>query len=199
MSPKFDAAPGPQETSMVRGVMGADFTLLDAAVQRFHLLAGRHTLHGWVETGAPQSLAAKLLGLCLGTPLKAQSGPIRFELDAAPRLETWTRHFPSQTMRSQLRPDGHYVVETLGLARLSFELRQTSGQLGMHLSHMRFMGITCPRWLMPRVVAEETGQGDMLHFNIVAELPLVGRVVSYQGHLALANDAEGCQAEGIAS
>jgi hypothetical protein len=42
---------------------------------------------------------------------------------------------------------------------------------------------------MPRIVAEETGAGDQVHFRVVAALPLVGTVASYRGHLDLSSEA----------
>ena len=98
--------------TLYQNAMGAAFDELPSAVRRFHLLAGRHELHGWVETEAPRSLLARALAWCLGTPLTASAGPIRFELDASPLRETWTRHFPSQSMRSILYPGGPFVVST---------------------------------------------------------------------------------------
>lgn len=59
---------------MYEQAMGERFARLDPAVQAFHRLTGRHELHGWVRTQAPQSLAARLLALCLGTPLRASEG-----------------------------------------------------------------------------------------------------------------------------
>lgn len=172
--------------SMYEQAMGESFDRLPRAVQRFHKLAGLQELHGWVDTDAPSTLAARLLALCLGTPLRATSGPIRFELRAAPEAETWTRHFPSQKMTSRMRLDARRVVEQLGVARLTFELCEAEGRLEMRLMGLHFMGVPCPRWLLPEVIAEETGQNDRLHFRVQASLPVIGIVTSYRGHLSLA-------------
>jgi hypothetical protein len=177
---------GMSTPSMYQRVMGVSFDRLPSAVQRFHRLAGSHELHGWVDTDAPSSLAARLLARGLGTPLRATSGPIRFELHAAPEAETWTRHFPTQRMRSHMRLDAHRIVEHLGLARLSFDLCEAGGRLEMRLCGLRFLGVPCPRRLLPRVIAQETGEGDQFHFRVEASLPLIGTVASYRGHLALA-------------
>lgn len=171
--------------SMYESAMGARFHHLPAAVQRFHRLRGHHVLQGWVETVAPASLPARWLGRLLGTPLQAASGSITFELDAAPGQERWTRHFPQRTMRSQLRLVGEELVEELSPARLTFALAVEAGALSMRLSRMRFLGIPCPRWLLPALVARERGDGDTLHFQISAALPLIGVVAQYQGHLVL--------------
>ncbi|WP_443083400.1 DUF4166 domain-containing protein [Variovorax sp. PBL-E5] len=73
----------------------------------------------------------------------------------------------------------------MGAARLDFDLREAGGRLEMHLRGLRFLGVPCPRWLLPRLVAEETGDGDRLHFRVRASLPLVGTVTSYRGHLRI--------------
>lgn len=168
---------------MYERVMGNGFSRLASPVQRFHRLEGRHELHGWVTTEAPATLLAALLAKCLGTPTRAGSGPIRFELDAHTDREIWTRHFPHRTMTSSLRGEGPRIVERLGAARLSFHLTESGGNLTMRLRAMHFLGIPCPVWLMPLVVAEENGAEDKLHFKVGASLPLVGRVAGYSGHL----------------
>jgi hypothetical protein len=171
--------------SMYEQAMGESFVRLPLAVQRFHKLAGLQELHGWVDIDAPSTRAARLLALCLGTPLRATSGPIRFELQAAAEAETWTRHFPRQKMTSRMRLDARQVVERLGAARLTFDLCEAEGRLEMRLMGLHFMGVPCPRWLLPKVIAEETGRDDRLHFRVHASLPVIGTVTSYRGHLIL--------------
>jgi hypothetical protein len=64
-------------------------------------------------------------------------------------------------------------------------LSAAGGTLEMRLRSLHFLGIPCPRWLLPRVVAEETGAGDRLHFRVEASLPLIGIVAGYRGHLVV--------------
>ncbi len=170
---------------MYERAMVESFNHLAPEVQQFHRLAGKHTLHGQVEVHAPKSLLAGLLALLLGTPRTASEGAIKFELDAQPLMETWTRHFPLKTMTSRLQLIDGQLIETLGVARLMFELAEKEGQLNMHLRHLYFLGIPCPTWLMPRVVAEETGRDGRLYFRVHACVPGVGLVASYQGYLTL--------------
>lgn len=172
--------------SMYERAMGESFDRLPPAVRRFHRLVGLQELHGWVDTDAPSSLGARLLARFLGTPLQATSGPIRFELDAGPDAETWTGHFPAQSMTSQMRIDALKIEERLGATRLTFDLCETDGRLEMRLQGLRFLGLPCPKWLLPRLIAEETGQGDRLHFRVRASLPVIGTVASYSGHLTVA-------------
>lgn len=171
--------------SLYQQVMGARFTEIPAPLQRFHALEGTHVLSGWVEVGAPASFLARVLARCLGTPLAAQQGPVQFELKTGADSEAWTRHFPGKMMKSRLtQADGH-IVERLGFARLWFALEGDSEMLGMKLVRFRFLGVPCPRWLRPAIVAEETATPGHLHFRVQATLPLVGLVASYRGYLKL--------------
>ncbi|UUZ67384.1 DUF4166 domain-containing protein [Polaromonas sp. P2-4] len=166
--------------------MGAAFAQLAPAVRDFHSLAGRIGLQGQVETEAPQTRLARLVAFCLGTPRQRSKGPIRFELDASPDSETWTRHFPQRVMRSRLYLDSGALVEQLGAARLGFDLAEQGGTLVMQLRTLHVFGMPCLRWLMPHVHAVETGQDRELHFRVRAALPWIGVVAGYRGHLNLA-------------
>lgn len=171
--------------SIYAQLMGHRFDALDAAVRTFHALAGHHVLHGSVHTEMPASWLARLAGRMLGSPTVAGHGAIRFELDATPEREIWTRHFPSRTMRSCLRRGQLGLTERLGPVRLLFALEERRGTLVMHLQRMHVLGVPCPAWAMPRVVAEETGQAGRLHFLVSAALPLIGQVTAYSGYLEL--------------
>jgi hypothetical protein len=171
--------------SMYEALMGTSFPRLSPPVQAFHRLRGSHVLHGWVETEAPRTFLAKLMGRCLGTPLLPSTGAIRFELDAHTDHEVWVRHFPMNTMMSRMRLVYGELTESLGPTRLHFCLEEVEGRLVMRLTRLRFLGLPCPRWAMPVVIAEEDGSGDRLHFNVRASLPLVGQVAGYRGYLVV--------------
>ena len=177
------------QVSMYQAVMGDALDRLAAPVRQFHSFAGHHTFHGQVRIAAPESLPARLLALALGTPQRAGEGPVRFELIAGSRAETWTRFFPGKTMRSVLIKDGCRLSERLGAARLGFPLVEVDGALEMRLASVHFLGIPCPGWLMPSVVARETGEHQQFHFEVRASVPGIGLVVAYVGHLAMPVEA----------
>lgn len=88
-------------------------------------------------------------------------------------------------MASRLERAGDTVVERLGAATLIFRLSAQQGRLCMALQRLRFLGVPCPQWLLPRLVAEATDVDGALHFNVSASLPWLGTVVGYRGHLVL--------------
>lgn len=179
--------PEPAEPMVRRAMGAAAFGRLAPPLRRFHALSGRHTLHGEATTLAPETAVGRLLCRLLGAPAAHRSGPMRFELDASPTLEHWERHFPGpHTMRSCLQFHAGQVVERLGPARLAFTLVENGGRLEMQLTGLRLGGLPCPAALRPRLRAVEHGEGDRLHFDIEAALPLgIGRVVAYLGWLAV--------------
>jgi hypothetical protein len=174
---------------MYRSVMGDAFDRLATPIQQFHSIAGFHEFHGEVKVAEPASILAKLLAIFLGTPLNASQGPIRFELAAGPATESWTRFFPGKTMHSSLTKSGHRVVERLGASRLTFELVEVDKALEMRLEKFHFLGISCPTWLSPKVMARESGGVNTLNFHIQASVPFIGIVASYTGHLNIPSEA----------
>jgi hypothetical protein len=55
----------------------------------------------------------------------------------------------------------------------------------MALLQVRAFGIRCPRWLMPDVIATESGCGDRLMFHVQADMRGLGLIAHYKGHLML--------------
>jgi hypothetical protein len=129
-----------------------------------------------------------MLAMARGTPLTAQEGAIHFELVADEASELWTRRFPARVMRSRMTVREQRIVERLGPARLGFVLKGSADKLEMQLAGLHFLGIPCPRWLLPRIVAQETASAGRLHFHVQASLPWIGTVTSYRGHLDLPHE-----------
>ena len=88
-------------------------------------------------------------------------------------------------MRSTLRWVDGEIEERLGAARLRFALQAEPQRLSMQLKSLRFLGLPCPRWLMPEILAEERDEDGRFHFHILASVPLIGRVAAYRGYLEL--------------
>lgn len=175
--------------SLYEASMGPEaFARLAPAIRRFHTLSGCIELQGEATVEPPQGSLARLLGRLIGTPAQASRGPLHFTLRTragAVPSETWTRRFPGRTMASTLSLAGRLIQEHLGAARLLFVLEEQDGALSMRLLSLHFFGVPCPRWLMPEVVARETGQGSHIRFDVSARVPGLGQVARYRGHLDL--------------
>ena len=171
--------------SLFSRALGIHFEQLHPSLQQFHRLQGVVELHGEVQVIPPATLLGKLIGLLLGSPVRAARGPIRFTLHAAPAEEEWIRHFPGKRLRSRLRLENGRLLERMGPVRLHMDVEAAGGRLELHLRRMQVLGMPAPRWLVPAIAAVETGSAGRIHFNVAAAYPGVGQVVGYQGWLSL--------------
>jgi hypothetical protein len=169
--------------SLYRQVMGRDFESLAPELQTFHSMRGNVRLLGQCTVSGPHTSIGKLLGALFALPKTSAETLLAFDLSADARQETWKRHFPNRLMTSRMRVVNGVLVERLGPADLHFELRSDGAKLIMLLKKISIAGIRCPQFLVPSVVAEETASPGKLHFNVAAQLPVVGLLVAYKGFL----------------
>lgn len=171
--------------SMVESLMGASFQRLSSPLRAFHRLRGSHVLQGWVQTEAPRTCLARLVARCLGAPLVASAGPLRFELVAHTDHEVWVRHFPTNSMMSRMRLVHDELIECFGPVCFHFYLEEMRGRLVMRLTRLTFLMLPCPRWAMPVLLAEEDGSAGRMQFEVKVSLPLIGQVAGYRGYLVV--------------
>jgi hypothetical protein len=177
-------------TSIYQSALGDKFEELPVELKRFHGTLGYHTFEGSCVIEGPKTWAARLLAKMLHLPEASAEAPLLFHLQMARTWEQWERHFPGRVMRSVLEHNGEFLVEALGPSRLFFLPVFADGRLSLNLKHMTFCGIPCPRWLFPRVKADETGSGGVLHFDVAAAVPLIGQLVAYKGYLNVASSGD---------
>lgn len=171
--------------SLYRQVLGAAFDALPKELQAFHDATGNYEFQGECAIEGPHTLLGRILGFVCSLPTASPNSPFSFELQADSKQETWRRRFPGRTMTSRMQVVSHVLVEKLGPVSLRFGLQATPDKLVMQLQSIAFLGIPCPWFLVPIVVAEETTTPGKLHFNVSGRLPLVGLLAHYQGFLAI--------------
>ncbi|AMP03045.1 DUF4166 domain-containing protein [Collimonas pratensis] len=171
--------------SLYRQVMAEDFDALAPDLQHFHSLRGQLTLHGRCTVKGPETMLGRCLGRLFSLPKACAETSFMFELDADSEQETWRRRFPGRTMASRMHVSAGRLVEQLGPVALHFALSVTEGRLNMRLLRITCCGIACPEFMIPAVLAEETGADGKLYFNVAAKLPRVGVLAQYHGYLDL--------------
>lgn len=176
--------------SLYEQVMGADFQALAPELRAFHSTTGKLHLRGRCLVAGPTSILGRLAGLVFRLPPNCGYSELTFDLDADDSHEIWRRHFPGRTMTSRMRVVAGELVERLGPVNLHFALHERHGNLVMDLRRITCLGISCPQWLMPKVVAEERGVGGRLYFNVSASMPGIGSLVSYRGFLRIPSVAK---------
>jgi len=177
-------------TSIYQSALGDKFHELPYELKQFHGTLGYHTFEGRCVIEGPKTRVARMLAKILQLPDASAEAPLLFHLQMARTWEQWERHFPSRVMRSLLEYNGKFLVESLGPSKLFFEPIFADGKLSLNLKRMTFCGVPCPRWLFPRVKADETGSGGVLHFDVAAAVPLIGQLVAYKGYLKVATSGD---------
>jgi hypothetical protein len=152
--------------SVYRQVLGHDFHLLASELQRFHNMQGRVELSGRFSVKGPHSAAGRVMSAMFALPKTTAEMPFRFELEAGSSQETWRRNFPGRPMVSKMRVGAGVLVERFGPVNFHFRLRADQGQLNMLLQSVTVFGIPTPRFMMPTVIAQETGAQGKLHFSV---------------------------------
>ena len=67
---------------------------------------------------------------------------------------------------------------------------ETDRRLGLVLRRWDVLGLPMPRWLMPQVISGEHADDSRFHFLVDISVPMLGRLVRYEGWLVPAADAQ---------
>lgn len=174
-------------TSPYRECLGAAFADMPAVLQQFHGPTGDFIATGRVTVTAAKNPLARLVAWLMGAPTRDGEGPFKLErrLLAAESAETWTRSFPGHRFHSTICARQGLLIESMGPFSATSRVVWHAPYLRLELIGVRFFGIPAPRWLLPRLVAEEHAEGNRLHFNIDTQAPWVGRLFAYRGSLEI--------------
>ncbi len=163
--------------------LGPAYDRLPGAVRAMHdiIADGGAEGEGTVERGG--NPFARLVGAVMRFP---PSGTYPLDVDFAESRgkERWTRHFGAHHFSSELSQDGDGVIERFGPIRFSFALPSDETGLEMHLRRWTICGIPLPLALAPCIAAREwEDEQRRFRFSVAVALPVIGRVVLYQGWL----------------
>jgi hypothetical protein len=172
---------------LFRRVLGAAFDSLPEPIRRMHEIGDALRSTGEVVAVAPPSTAARLLARLLGLPDRAHAGPIEVVMERVDARERWTRRFCAFGMRTTLRahparPGG--ILERFGMIDGEATIEASPQGLVYRVRGGRVAGLPLPRLIAPVALAIEgvDAQGRFT-FDVTIDVPLVGRIAAYRGHL----------------
>ncbi|HEU4389911.1 MAG TPA: DUF4166 domain-containing protein [Blastocatellia bacterium] len=184
------AAPGHvSSTSLYRRLTGDRWTELDSPVRKAHLDDNRLCRVGSFRVLHGAGKLAKLILFILRTPRAAESVPTTLTVTRSSGGEKWVRVFGDRTLITTQAegPDG-LLAERMGFAEIRFSLQVIDGALVYQQTgaavRLGRLSVTLPRWLRPQVNAREEADGpNGTHLSVEVTLPVVGRLISYEGGL----------------
>lgn len=179
---------------LFRQLLGEDFDRLPAAIRAAHDVHGTVTLEGLAEASGPDNVLGRLVAWLFRLPGGGAQMPVLVNMQREKDgSETWARKYPTVTMRSNLRnpdPSTREVDEVFGAlsVRLQWSVREDG--LSLRTIGARFLGVSLPRFLVPRSDATEGIDTDgHFTFDVPIALPLAGTIVHYRGTLKIVSSA----------
>ncbi|HEY0032274.1 MAG TPA: DUF4166 domain-containing protein [Devosia sp.] len=173
----------PQEASVFRQVLGANFNQLPEVTQRLHRGWPAIIARGGATVLPAASVGSRLVARLFGLPTRAGELPLEVIIEAQGGREYWTRQFGEHTLRSVMQVDRGLLEERFGPVAIAMRLTATATGLDMHPVKGRFAGIPLPRFLLPAVTARETCMAGRHCLEVDIALPIIGRLVAYRGSL----------------
>lgn len=187
----IDKAPRP---SMYRRILGDAYDRLPPLVRAMHEVESRHTARGRGRVSRGIGLARNLMADFLGMPPEARDIPVETTFSLAQGAETITRNYNGAILitRQAMVPvnaaeagSPALLLEKFGPVALFIRLEGSEEGITFHLQRCSLLGLPLPRMFLPRLVARERERGGKYHYFVRIELPLVGKLIEYEGLLQL--------------
>lgn len=170
--------------TLFQTLLGAPFFTLPDAVRLLHSNRGRLRLAGRATIAGGGNPVARLCARIAGLPRAAADVPVTVEFLADPAGERWHRDFGGFRMSSRLSAKAGRLVERRGPLQFRFMLHVNHGMLFWNTVGVRLFGVVpLPSRLFAEVGCCEREYEGRYEFLVDAALPLIGRVVRYEGWL----------------
>jgi hypothetical protein len=163
--------------------LGGALDALPETVRHAHVGAIRLNGYARVSRGG---LIANLLANVMGLPPTAERVAMSVEGDHLPDRMIWNRRFGRRKFKSCFRLRRGRLIESLGPFRLQLRLEVREQRLQYVLERVTLLGISVARSLAPSLEAWEGERDGRYDFAVEVRLPMIGRLVRYEGLLDLA-------------
>ncbi|MGH6892219.1 MAG: DUF4166 domain-containing protein [Dongiaceae bacterium] len=170
---------------LFQGVLGAGFSHLPKAIRDLHDRAICGSASGQCDVDRGRSITARIISALFRLPPPGRDLPLTVILSAKGDQETWERNFGGYIMRSVLSgsKQSGYVIERFGPIAFTIHLRRGGARLNYDIVEGRFLGLSLPRWLLPKSATYEESLEDVFRFDVRISLPVIGLLAHYRGWL----------------
>lgn len=168
---------------LYRRLLRERLEVLPARVRELHDLTGASVWTGGADVERGRSLAARMVATLFGLPPAGRDQALRVTFEPVDGKEIWLRAFDNGTFRSVQYERGGLLCERVGPSTFVFALATAANGMALELRGVRFLGVPLPRFLAPSVRTFESEREGRYQFEVEASLPLLGRIVRYEGWL----------------
>lgn len=178
--------------ALFRQALGGDFDTLPAETRAIHSPAPVLVLNGVANVEGAANAVGRGLARLFGLPVAARAVPLRVVIETeADGSELWRRVYPDRVMQSRMAaadPASRGVEERFGPFRFKLALGASAAGIDMRPAGMWLGRLPLPRMVWPRIVATERAEAGRHLFDVSVGVPLIGRLVRYQGWLEIGTE-----------
>jgi hypothetical protein len=171
----------------LQACLGDDFARLPETIRRAHV--GNVRLTGQARVTRGGALANALANM-MGLPHTSDRVEMTVEGDHLPDRMIWSRRFGARKFVSCFRRRHGRLIESVGPFHLQLRLEVHDHRLRYILERATLFGIPVPRGLAPDLEAWEGEREGRYDFAVEVRLPLIGRLVRYEGLLDLQDQTQ---------
>lgn len=173
------------EKPLYRRVMGEGFDRLPEVTRHLHRGRPAVVADGEAAVAGAEGWLGRQVAKAFGFPAEAARVPVRVVIESREGREHWTRFFDGRPMRSTMRAvEAGIVEERFGPVAMRMRLVPRGDGLNMELVSGTVYGVKLPKFLLPRITAEErVDDGGRHRFDVDIVAPGLGRLVAYRGYL----------------
>ena len=168
---------------LYRRLLAELFDALPARVAELHDVTGTSVWTGRADVERGRSLLSRLAATLFRLPPAGADQTLEVTFMADGGTELWTRRFGNAVFRSLQYERRGLLNERVGPSTFVFALATSPDGMALRLKGVRFLGVPLPRFLAPAVATFESEREGRYHFEVEASLPLLGRIVRYEGWL----------------
>ena len=176
---------GSGSPAVFEALLGPRLETLPPTVRQLHREGAARTWEGRATVTRGSSLPSRIAGALTGLPPAAVDAPLKVSMVPTATGERWIRRFGEHTMASELRAHGGLLCERLGPNEFGFELEADADGIRWQLRRVRFLGLPLPLAWFRGVAASEFEREGRYRFTVSASMPLVGKLIGYDGWLEL--------------
>ena len=175
----------PPPPTLFQQALGAAFFNLPDSLRLLHGLRGTARYAGIASIERGRNPLARMCARIAGLPMAMQDTPVAVVFSADAGGETWKRDFAGSPMQSRLSFRGGLLRERLGPLQFRYLLHAGDGGIWWQVVGVRLFGLLpLPARWFDGVRCREREHEGRYEFLVDARLPLVGRVIRYEGWLA---------------
>ena len=174
----------PARPTLFQQALGAAFFNLPESVRRLHAVRGTARYAGIASIERGGNPLARLCARVAGLPKAMQDAPTTVEFAADAKGETWRRDFGGTRMRSRLLFKDGLLREWLGPLQFRYVLHAGNEAIWWQVVGVRLLGLLpLPAAWFTGVRCREREHEGRYEFLVDAKLPLIGRIIRYEGWL----------------